>query len=93
MIECNKSGCNQRYIGETKHDLKTRISQHIGYISTTHLEQAKGRRFNLPGHTKSNLTATILEHVKKNNILYRKEREHYHIRKFHTVYQGLNSKP
>ena len=93
MIECNKSGCNQRYIGETKHDLKTRISQHIGYISTKNLEQATGRHFYLQGHTKSNLTATFVEHVKKNDILYRKKREHYHIRKFYTVNRGLNSKP
>ena len=30
MIECNKENCKQRYIGETKFDLKTRISQHLG---------------------------------------------------------------
>ena len=76
IIECKKSGCNQRYIGETKNYLKTRISQHIGYVGTKNLEQATGKHFNLPGHTKSNLTATIIEHVKKNDIQYRKEREH-----------------
>ena len=52
-----------------------------------------GRRINLPGHPKSNLTATILEHLKVNDIHYRKEREHYHNRKFNTVYGGFNLKP
>ena len=30
MIECNKENCKQRYIGETRFDLKTWISQHLG---------------------------------------------------------------
>ena len=75
MIQCIKMGYNQGYIGETKHDLKTRKSQHIGYISTKNLAQATGKYLNLPGHSKSNLTATILEHVKVNDIQYRKEKE------------------
>jgi hypothetical protein len=93
MIECNKENCNQRYIGETKFDLKTRLSQHLGYINTRILNQPTGNHFNLPGHSKHNLKATVLEKVKVNNLQYRKEREHFHIRKFQTFYSGMNLKP
>ena len=93
MIECNKERCNQRYIGETKFDLKTRLSQHLGYINTKKLNQPTGNHFNQPGHSKHNLKATVLEKVKVNSQQYRKEREHFHIRKFQTFYRGLNLKP
>ena len=65
----------------------------LAMLVQQNLEQATGKHFNLPWHSKSNLTATILEHVKVNDIHYRKDREHYHIRKFNTVYGGLNLKP
>ena len=93
MIECHKENCNQRYIRETKFDLKTRLSQHLGYINTKKLNQPTGTHFNLPGHSKNNLNATVLEKVKVNNLQYRKEREHFHIRKFQTFYRGMNLKP
>ena len=93
MIECSKETCKKRYIGETKHDLKTRISQHLGYINTKKLDQPTGKHFNEPGHSKANLKTTILEKVKVNDLQYRKEREHYHIQKFQTFYRGLNLKP
>ena len=93
MIECNKENCKQRYIGETKFDLKTRISQHLGYINTKKLDQPTGKHFNQPGHSKHNLRATVLKKVKVNDLQYRKEREHFHIRKFQTFCRGLNLKP
>ena len=93
MIECNKETCKQRYIGETKYDLKTRLSQHIGYITTKKLNQPTGKHFNQQGHSKANLQVPVLEKVKVNDLLYRKEREHYHIRKFQTFYKGMTLKP
>ena len=52
--------------------------------------KATGEHINLPGHSLSDFTVTILEQPKENNILYREEREHYLIRKFNTFYNGLN---
>ena len=45
------------------------------------------------GHSKLNLKAIVLEKVKVNSQQYRKEREHFHIRKSQTFYRGLNWKP
>ena len=68
MIECNKENCNQRYIGETKLNLKTRLSQHLRYINTKKLNQPTGHHFNQSGHSKHNLKATVLEKVKVNTL-------------------------
>ena len=93
LIECNKTNCNQRYIGESNRSLRVRISEHIGYVNKRKIEQATGEHFNSRGHTLSNLTATVIEKVKKSDILYRKEREKLHIRNFNTYYKGLNRRP
>ena len=45
------------------------------------------------GHSLADMKMVILEKVKKNDELYRKEREHYFIRKFNTYYKGLNRQP
>ena len=92
MIECSKSNCNERYIGETGY-IKRRISDHVGYVKSKVLSKATGYHFNLPGHNISHLRVTIVEKVKKNNTFYRKEREHYHINKFNTFYKGMNRTP
>ena len=93
MIECNLPRCKQKYIGESERSLRDRISEHIGYVKTKKLDKTTGAHFNLPGHSLANLTATILEKVKSNDIYYRKERETYQIRKFNTFYCGLNLRP
>ena len=92
MIECNIERCKQRYIGETERNLKTRISEHIGYINTRKMDKVTGEHFNMPGHSKANMTVTILEKVKSNDTFYIKEIEKYHIRKFNTLHCGLNLK-
>ena len=93
IIECNISNCKQRYIGETERNLHDRICEHIGYIRTQKTDKSTGYHFNLPGHSLANLTTTVLEKVKINDIQYRKEREAYHLRKFYTFHCGLNLKP
>ena len=90
MIQCNIDRCLKRYIGECKHSLHERLSDHRGYISNQVISQATGAHFNLPGHSLANLTITILEIVKNNDDEYRKQREKYFIRKFNTYYEGLN---
>ena len=88
MIECNLPRCKQRYIGESERSLRDRISEHIGYVKSKKLDKSTGAHFNLPGHSLANLTATILEKVRSNDIYYGKEREAYQIRKFNTFYSG-----
>ena len=88
MIECNK--CYSKYIGETERELKDRLSDHKTYIRSEKSNQPVGEHFNLPGHSIDNLTVIILEKVKVNDELYRKEREKYLIRKFDTFHNGMN---
>ena len=38
MIECSKQNCGQKYIGETKRSLATRLSEHKGYISIVYFQ-------------------------------------------------------
>ena len=78
------------YIGETKRQLKYRISDHKTYIKSENMEQTTREHFNLPGHNISNMKVTIVERVKKNDDQYRKEREKYFINKFNTFYRGIN---
>ena len=92
-FECNKNNCGKHYIGESERELKTRISEHKGYINNRKLNMATGAHFNLPGHSIDHMTVTILEQVKKLDTAYRKEREHFYIRKFNTFYKGLNRTP
>ena len=92
MIECNKEKCHQRYIGETKRMLKARLADHRGYVANHDTTKTTGAHFTLPGHSLSNMKVTILEQVKKDDDLYRKQREQYFIQKFDTMNRGLNKK-
>ena len=90
MIECSKEKCKQRYIGETERMFKERIYDHIGYVKN-HIEtQATGFHFNQPGHNVSDMTFTIIEGIKKQDTVYRKEREKQLIKKFNTHHEGIN---
>ena len=94
LLVCKKDNCKEKfYIGETKNMLKFRIDQHRGFVNNEKLDTASGAHFNLPGHSLSDLSVTILEKVKKNDISYQKERERYHINKFNTYYKGINRQP
>ena len=88
LINCEK--CGKNYIGETGRLLKNRFSDHKGYITNQVLNVSTGDNFNLPGHSLANVKITILEQVKKHDIMYRKEREKYFINKFNTYHQCLN---
>ena len=91
-IVCKKENCKQVYIGETKRLLKYRLADHRGYIVNKDTTKSTGHHFNLPGHSLSDLSISIVEQVKKNDLVYRKEREEYHIRRFNTFHKGLNRK-
>ena len=49
-----------KYVGETKRIIKFRFAEHRGYVNNND-DTATGQHFNLPGHTLSDLTVTILE--------------------------------
>ena len=72
------------YIGETNRFLKFRLADHRGYVVSKDTTQATGRHFNLPGHNLADMSITVVEQVRKNDIIYRKEREEKHIRRFDT---------
>ena len=97
MIQCKKQRCRNSdtyiYIGETEHQIKNRIGQHIGYIKNKVITQATGQHFNFPGHSVSDMEFSVLEQPNSWDLVYRKEREKYHIRKFNTYYRGLNRAP
>ena len=81
------------YIGESERNLRDRISEHKTYIRTNKLNQPTGEHFNRPGHSLANLKITILEKMKTDSTLYRKERESYLIRKFDSYNRGMNKSP
>ena len=85
MVECTKDNCKERYIGETERMFKDRIYDHIGYVNNKNESQATGFHFNKPGHNVSDMKFTVIEGVKKNDKLYRKEREKQLINKFNTI--------
>ena len=91
-IICKKEACRQVYIGETKRILKFRLADHRGYVLNKQTNQATGHHFNLPGHSLSDLQITAIEQVRKNDVIYRRQREEYHIRRFNTLHQGINKK-
>ena len=91
-VICKKDNCREVYIGETKRFIKSRLDDHRGYIINKKLDQAMGFHFNQPGHSLSDMTFTVLERVRRNNLIYRKEREEYMIRLFNTYHKGMNKK-
>ena len=92
IIERDKEGCKEKYIGETKRTLRSRLAEHRGYIVNKDTEKATGAHFNSPGHSVANLKISVIELVKKRSDIYRKEREDFFIRKFNTYNEGLNRK-
>ena len=70
--------------------LKFRLADHRGYVSNGDISKSTGAHFNLPGHSLADLRVTVIEQTRGKNTEYRKEREHYAIRKFDTFYHGMN---
>ena len=70
--------------------LKFRLADHRGYVLNSRTDKSTGNPFNRPGHSLADLRVAAIEHNKGRNSEYRKEREHYFIRKFDTFYNGLN---
>ena len=96
-IECQKTRCKNEdnfiYIGETEKPIETRIRQHLGYIRNKVLNQSTGYHFNTKGHSQADMKFIVLEQSKSSDLVYRKEREKFHIKEFNTFYRGLNRSP
>ena len=90
MLQCKK--CRQQYIGQTKKTLGDRFANHRGYVNNKNLDKATGAHFNLPGHSVSDMTISVIEKVRRTDGNYREERESMHIRDFRAKHSGLNRK-
>ena len=90
-ITCGVARCSQQYIGQTSKSLRERFSQHIGYVDKN--IEATGKHFNLPGHDKSDMKATVVEKIHSKEVWVREEIESIHIRKANSFYKGINKKP
>ena len=61
LLICTKEKCTEKYYrGETKKLLKLFLARHKGYITNKKLNTATGAHFNLPAHSVSDLSATVL---------------------------------
>ena len=73
MIENNYvSKCSSK--SKTEHSLRTRFTQHKGYMNNKQIKRAKGFHFDLPGQRISDMKVTILEKVEYNTEAYKEER-------------------
>ena len=94
LIQCDRENCKEnKYIGESERAFHERLNEHRGYINRKDTRYATGEHFNQPGHSLHNMKGTILEKVKSNDPLYRKEREKYFIQKFNSYHKGMNRSP
>ena len=90
-ISCGVPRCGQQYIGQTSRSLKERFSQHLGYVDRN--AEATGRHFNLPGHTKNDMSVRIVEKIHITEVWAREEIESMQIRKANTYHKGINNQP
>ena len=88
-ILCKKEKCQQVYIGETRRLVKFRVANQRGYVSKQETDKATGAHFSMPGHSLADLRVTKVEQTRGKSNEYRKDREHYFIRKFDTYYKGI----
>ena len=88
-MECKK--CKHEYIGETQNTLKDRMLEHLGYVRREE-NTATGHHFNLPGHSMSDMSISVLERIRSYDPQYRKTRESYMIEQFDLLRNGINRK-
>ena len=78
------------YIGRTSRKLKKRIYEHTYYVNVKNLEEPSAQHFCKPGHKVHNLMAVGIEHVRSLDPFILKAREHWLIKKFDSLRNGLN---
>ena len=87
-IECKK--CQAQYIGQTSDTLRKRFDKHRGSVTNKDLKKAIGQHYNLPGHSVSDMTVTIVEKVYNQNEFFRRRRETHYIQNFKAKLLGIN---
>jgi hypothetical protein len=90
-MDCSTRNICYAIIGQSCRSLRERLSEHLRYIDRN--TEATGRHSNLPGHSKWDMKATVLEKVHIREVWVREERETLFIRNSNTYYRGINKKP
>ena len=90
-IYCGVANCMQQYIGKSGRSQGERLSEHLRYVDKN--KDATDKHFNLPGCSKWDIKATVLENVQTREIWVREERESLWIRNCNSFYKGINKKP
>ena len=55
--------------------LKSRFSEHLGYVKNQQISKATGEHFNMKGHQISDMEISIIEKLHNTSDLFRKQRE------------------
>ena len=58
-----------KYVGEIKRIIKFRFAEHRGYVNNND-DTATGEHFNMPGHSLSDMTLTVLEKVRSSDDFF-----------------------
>ena len=91
MASCNR--CDKViYIGETGTTLYQRTMNHLSSIRNNRYGAPLTKHFNERNHSIGDFRITGLEVPKEDNVVYRRLRESYWIRKMQTVEYGENKK-
>ena len=85
LIECSK--CGIQYVGMTKNALQKRFTSHRCDIKNKK-KTSVAKHFNLPGHSKEDLTIMIID--QEDNVKKLRKRERDWINKLETKTHGLN---
>ena len=72
------SRSSSQYIGQTHRILKERFREPLMYVVND--REATGKNLNLPGHSKSDMTVTVLEKVHSRDMWLWEENESEFIR-------------
>ena len=90
-ILCNKSGCNQIYVGQSQRELKQRFSEHKTSVRTNS-KKVVGQHFNGPGHSIFNMEVAAIEKVFSKGKQTIEKRESMWIEHLEAEFKGLNQK-
>ena len=75
VVNCNKRGCGQQYVGKTERSLAKRFLEHKGYVENKMFEKATGYHFNTNNHEVLDMTITALEKIYTRDTFFIEERE------------------
>ena len=90
-IFCNKSGCDQIYVGQSQRELKQRFSEHKTSVRM-HAKKVIGQHFNGPGHSIFNMVVAAIEQVFSKDKRTIEKRESMWIEYLEAEFKGLNQK-